>query len=80
MPKCDFNKVALRHGYSPVNLLHIFRTPFTKNTSGRPLLSFERFSLKHSTAFVKIYEMIGDQKSQYFLWGKSKPRVDKGFI
>ena len=80
MPKCDFNKVAIRHGYSPVNLLHIFRTPFTKNTSGRPLLSFECFSLKHSTAFVKIYEMIGDQKSQYFLWGKSKPRVDKGFI
>ena len=37
MPKCDFNKVAeqlywneitLRHGCSPVNLLHIFRTLF----------------------------------------------------
>ena len=28
MPKC-----------SPVNLLHIFRTPFIKNTSGRLLLS-----------------------------------------
>ena len=25
MPKCDFNKVA------PVNLLHIFRTPFCRN-------------------------------------------------
>ena len=38
MPKCDFNKVALqsyfRHGCSPVNLLHIFRTPFSNNTSG----------------------------------------------
>ena len=39
MPKCDFNKVAcnfieiaLRHGCSPVNLLHIFRTPFYKNS------------------------------------------------
>ena len=38
MPKCDFSKVAfnlieitLRHGYSSVNLLHIFRTPFPKN-------------------------------------------------
>ena len=37
MPKCDFNKVAsnfieiaLRHGCSPVNLLHIFRTPLSK--------------------------------------------------
>ena len=38
MPKCDFNKVALRHGRSPVNLLHIFRTPFLKNTSGRLLV------------------------------------------
>ena len=32
MPKSDFNKVAMTlwHGCSPVNLLHIFRTPFTK--------------------------------------------------
>ena len=42
MPKCYFNKVALqlywnhtRHGCSPVNLQRIFRTPFTKNTSGQ---------------------------------------------
>ena len=41
MPKWDFNKVALqfietklRHRRSPVNLLHIFRTPFYKNTTG----------------------------------------------
>ena len=37
--KCDFNKVggnfieiALRHGCSPLSLLHIFRIPFPKNT------------------------------------------------
>ena len=34
MPKCAFNKVA-----SPVNLLHIFRTLFHKNTSGWLLVS-----------------------------------------
>ena len=38
MPKCDFNKVAieitLRHGCSSVNLWHIFRTTFPKNTYG----------------------------------------------
>ena len=53
MPKCDFNKVAW-HGGSPVNLLHIFRTPFPRNTpgwlllqyvSGRFFLSLERFDL-----------------------------------
>ena len=36
MPKCDFNKVALqltlRYGCTPVNLVHIFRTPFPTNT------------------------------------------------
>ena len=32
MPKCDFNKVAL-YGCSPVDLLHILRTLFSKNTS-----------------------------------------------
>ena len=37
MPKCDFNNVE--HGCSLVNLLHIFRTPFTKSKSGRLLLT-----------------------------------------
>ena len=45
MPKCDFNKVAKElyrnrtlHECSSVNLLHIFRTPFLKNASGRLLV------------------------------------------
>ena len=29
----NFIEIALRHGFSPVNLVHIFRTPFLKNTS-----------------------------------------------
>ena len=35
---CKFIEIALRHGCSSVNSLHIFRTPFLKNTSGRLLL------------------------------------------
>ena len=31
-------EITLWHGSSPVNLLHIFRTPLLKNTSGRLLL------------------------------------------
>ena len=40
MPKCDFIKseFTLRHECSPLNLLHILRTPFPKNNSGRLLL------------------------------------------
>ena len=40
---CNFIETALRYGCSPVNLLHIFRTPFPKNTSGR---------LLYNTAFL----------------------------
>ena len=36
----NFNEITLWHGCSPLNLLHIFRTPFSKNTSGRLLLYF----------------------------------------
>ena len=36
---CNFIETALRHGCSPVNLLHIFRTPFPRNTSGWLLLT-----------------------------------------
>ena len=35
----NFIEIALRHGCSPVNLLHIFRTPFPKNISEGPLLT-----------------------------------------
>ena len=34
----SFVEMTLRHGCSPVNLVHIFRTTFPKNTSGRLLL------------------------------------------
>ena len=34
----NFTEIALLHGCSPVNLLHIFRTYFPKNTSGGLLL------------------------------------------
>ena len=50
MPKCDFNKVAcnfneiaLRHGYFFVNLPHTFRTPFYNRISGGLLLNLKRF-------------------------------------
>ena len=37
---CNFIEITLRHGCSPVKLLHIFRTPFTKNTSERLFCSW----------------------------------------
>ena len=37
----NFIEITLRHGCSPVNLLHIFRTIFPRNTSGWLLLHTE---------------------------------------
>ena len=45
---CNFIEIALRHGCSPVNFLHIFRTPFPKKTSER-LLLFIRILFKISS-------------------------------
>ena len=35
----NFTEIKLRHGFSPVNFLHIFRASFLKNTSERLLLN-----------------------------------------
>lgn len=46
----NFIEIALLHGCSPVNLMHILRTSFPKNTTGRPLLfstTYEKLSEKH---------------------------------
>ena len=50
LPKWDFNlqsnfiEIALRHGCSSVKVLHIFKTSFSKNTSGSLLLYFNPLS------------------------------------
>ena len=45
----NFIKIALRHGCSSVNLLHVFRTSFSRNTSGWLFLNFRK-ELEHSIA------------------------------
>ena len=74
MPKCDFNKVAkqLRHGCSPVNLLHIFKTLFSKNTAQWLLLnnecperyvnvlytlSLSELSIAVKTIFIEVFSL-----------------------
>ena len=48
---CNFIEITLWYGCSPVNLLHIFRTPFTKNSSAWLLLNFGRFVKELNTFF-----------------------------
>ena len=58
MSKSDFIEITLRHGYSPMNLLHTFRTPFTKNTSERLLL---KMKLENSDFTYEKYETFQNQ-------------------
>ena len=61
--RITFTDITFRHGCSPVNLLHIFRIPFPKNTSGGMLLDFDILnslsihcrSLPHSWAVQNIF-------------------------
>ena len=53
---CNFIEIALRHLCSAVNLLHIFRIPFHKNTSGWLLLKPDN-PIHYETFFLKGFDI-----------------------
>ena len=52
---CNFIKIALRHECSPVNFLHVFRTPFPSNTSGWLLLDTQLQEICFITFFILVF-------------------------
>ena len=46
---CNSIEITLRHGFSPVNLLHIFRTSLYKNTSGGLFICQTYLNIVHKT-------------------------------
>ena len=62
---CNFIEITLRHGFSPVNLLHIFRKPFPKNTSGGLLLISEAVPLQVCWENIPEMELTGGNTSGY---------------
>ena len=52
----NFIEITLRHGCYPVNLLHIFRTPFSMNTSGWLLLYHDEANLQVKSGKTMIKE------------------------
>ena len=52
----NFIAITLRHGCSPANLLHIFRTTFLKNTSGWLRIKKETLALVFSYEFCEIFK------------------------
>ena len=59
--QCNLIEIALQHGCSTVNLLHIFRTPFYKITSGRLLLYLFIISWSVSNRFNSL-------KTRCYVW------------
>ena len=59
MQQTNIIEIAFRHGYSLATLLHIFRTPFPKNTSGGLLLvmSESRDLLNTAHLFTELLEL-----------------------
>ena len=75
----NFIEIALRHGCSTVNLLHIFRTPFPKNTSGRLLLRVADSALygkirfrvnSYSGIFYAVWRLLITDIPNIYLFGK----------
>ena len=61
---CNFIEITLRQGCSPVNMLHIFKTPFPRNTSGWLLLKNEFFkNSSHETGISSIYTTLCPEPS-----------------
>ena len=69
--KSNFIENTLRHWCSPVDLQHIFRTPFLKNTSGRLLLQIiqhyplapDKLEIKREMLSIKFYLKIADNQN-----------------
>ena len=70
----NFIEITLRHGCSLLNLLHIFRVPFPKNTSGRLLLTFWYSSIHLNNAIVE------DLNSKIVKFNQFVPRPLKVFL
>ena len=49
-----FIEITFRHGCSPVNLLHIFRTSFPSNTSGWLLLNRYQWGRNFSARILQV--------------------------
>ena len=64
------HEIALRHGYSPVNLLHIFRTPIPRNTSGGlwNIICVDKGTIKLHKKAKKVQELWTYTKRQSFEW------------
>ena len=75
MPKLQSNfiEITFRHGCSPVDLQHIFRTPFPRNTSRWLLLTFWKVLFRRKDAAL---DKISKFCQIFHFWPMSKLSLD----
>ena len=73
----SFIEIRLWHACCPVNLLHIFRTPFYRNTSGGLLLVNVSFKVRFSR-FLSNKSF--SKTSQMYTFKKDVPGIYKVFL
>ena len=66
----NFIEIALRHECSSVNLQHIFRISFPKNTSGRLLLKLNKIRLQFhylnfTIGFLKALSLLSEYSNHF---------------
>ena len=75
---CNFTEITLGYGCSPVNSLHIFRTPFPKNTSkGRLLSVSRRKNIFYEIMLIELW--IFQKVFVLFKYRNSRSGILKGF-
>ena len=75
----NFTEITFRHGYSPVNLLHIFRVSFLYNTSGDLLLLLHLINLvfeisANGICRWRILVIHANSKKYFFSWAMIRLR------
>ena len=63
---CNFFEITLRHGYSPVNLLHILRIPFPVNTSWWWLLLRENLKRLGERLWWNLKQTVREEISAFY--------------
>ena len=69
---CNFIETTFRHGCSPVNLLHIFRTPFLKNLLDLMSLDYV-FNTKIYNTGIKVNPDINLPRPENHHWKSNLP-------
>ena len=72
----NFIEITLRYGCSPVNLLHILRTPFSRSTSGRLLLLVHDF-LTLTSPFREKHKVLTEFPAGNYLLNVNNRKIRK---